>query len=69
MADYVAHLKNELEQKILEIGPQRVAAFMCEPVVGAVSLNSSPFPFSIRTEYRSEDATSIVSVMSNTQIN
>lgn len=36
--EYVARLKNELEQKIKGLGPKNVAAFICEPVVGAVSL-------------------------------
>lgn len=31
----VAHLAKELEDKILEIGPDKVAAFIFEPVVGA----------------------------------
>ncbi|KAF1923243.1 aminotransferase class III family protein [Didymella exigua CBS 183.55] len=34
-AEYVTRLKNELEEKIKELGPQNVAAFICEPVVGA----------------------------------
>ncbi|KAH6644540.1 omega-amino acid-pyruvate aminotransferase [Boeremia exigua] len=34
-AEYVTRLKNELEQKIVEMGPKNVAAFICEPVVGA----------------------------------
>jgi len=29
------HLANELEQEILDVGPERVAAFVFEPVVGA----------------------------------
>lgn len=37
VAEYVARLKHELEQKIQELGPKNVAAFICEPVVGAVS--------------------------------
>ncbi|KAJ4983278.1 aminotransferase [Stagonosporopsis vannaccii] len=35
VTEYVAHLKNELEQKIKYHGPKNVAAFICEPVVGA----------------------------------
>ncbi|MGB3706112.1 aspartate aminotransferase family protein [Castellaniella sp.] len=34
---YAARLADELEQKILEIGPQRVAAFVAETVVGATA--------------------------------
>ncbi|KAF1364472.1 aminotransferase, class III [Lizonia empirigonia] len=34
-AEYVTRLKNELETKIKALGPKNVAAFMCEPVVGA----------------------------------
>lgn len=37
VAEYVTRLKNELEQKIKDLDPKRVAAFICEPVVGAVS--------------------------------
>lgn len=36
-AQYVEDLKNELDQKIRSIGSKRVAAFIAEPVVGAVS--------------------------------
>lgn len=36
-AEYVAHLKSEFIAKIQEIGPERVAGFIMEPVVGAVS--------------------------------
>lgn len=36
-AEYVIRLKNELEDEIKRLGPQNVAAFICEPVVGAVS--------------------------------
>ena len=39
-AEYVRRLKNELEQKIKDLGPKNVAAFICEPVVGAVSLST-----------------------------
>ncbi|KAF2621663.1 aminotransferase [Macroventuria anomochaeta] len=35
VAEYVTRLKNELEQKIQDLGPKNVAAFICEPVVGA----------------------------------
>lgn len=42
-AEYVIRLKNELEAKIRELGPQNVAAFICEPVVGAVSWSSHLF--------------------------
>jgi adenosylmethionine-8-amino-7-oxononanoate aminotransferase len=34
-ADLVKHLANELESKIKSLGPDRVAAFIFEPVVGA----------------------------------
>ncbi|KAF2997923.1 hypothetical protein E8E13_005137 [Curvularia kusanoi] len=34
-AEYVTRLKNELDDKIRELGPKNVAAFICEPVVGA----------------------------------
>lgn len=34
-SDYVRRLGDELEQTILEIGPEKVAAFVAEPVVGA----------------------------------
>lgn len=37
VSEYVARLKSELEQKIKNLGPMNVAAFICEPVVGAVS--------------------------------
>lgn len=40
VAEYVERLKDELEQRIIDLGPKNVAAFICEPVVGAVSLNS-----------------------------
>lgn len=36
-AQYVTRLANELETEIQRLGPQNVAAFICEPVVGAVS--------------------------------
>jgi adenosylmethionine-8-amino-7-oxononanoate aminotransferase len=35
--EYVEQLARELEDKILELGPQNVAGFVAEPVVGAVS--------------------------------
>ena len=35
--DYVARLAAELEAKILEVGPGRVAGFVAEPVVGATA--------------------------------
>ncbi|XPS75608.1 hypothetical protein M3J09_007683 [Ascochyta lentis] len=35
VVEYVTRLKNELEQKIKDLGPKNVAAFICEPVVGA----------------------------------
>lgn len=35
--EYVTRLKDELEEKVKELGPKNVAAFICEPVVGAVS--------------------------------
>jgi hypothetical protein len=48
IAEYVRRLKDELEQKIIELGPKNVAAFICEPVVGAVSLISSRSPVIFR---------------------
>jgi adenosylmethionine-8-amino-7-oxononanoate aminotransferase len=36
-AQYVQRLGEELERKILELGPETVAGFVMEPVVGAVS--------------------------------
>ena len=41
VSEYVTRLKNELEQKIKDLGPTNVAAFICEPVVGAVSVSFS----------------------------
>lgn len=41
VTEYVTRLKDELEQKILSLGPKNVAAFLCEPVVGAVSQSVS----------------------------
>lgn len=38
---YVARLADELEQEILRVGPENVAAFLAEPVVGA-SLGAQP---------------------------
>lgn len=35
--EYVEAKAKELEEKIEELGPQSVAAFVAEPVVGAVS--------------------------------
>jgi adenosylmethionine-8-amino-7-oxononanoate aminotransferase len=35
--DYVNKLAQELENKILEFGPKKVAGFFAEPVVGAVN--------------------------------
>lgn len=35
--DYVASLAQELEDKLQELGPNKVAAFFLEPVVGAAS--------------------------------
>jgi adenosylmethionine-8-amino-7-oxononanoate aminotransferase len=37
-AEYLFRLKDGLRQKILELGPNNVAGFIVEPVVGAVSL-------------------------------
>jgi adenosylmethionine-8-amino-7-oxononanoate aminotransferase len=34
-ADYLEVLVQELEDKILELGPDKVAAFFAEPVMGA----------------------------------
>ncbi len=36
-ADYAARAAGELEEKILELGPDSVAAFVAEPVVGATA--------------------------------
>ena len=36
-ADYGQRVANELEQKILELGPESVMAFLAEPVVGATA--------------------------------
>ena len=36
-AQYVKRLEDELERKILDLGPETVAGFVMEPVVGAVS--------------------------------
>ena len=36
-AQYVKRLQDELERKILDLGPETVAGFVMEPVVGAVS--------------------------------
>jgi adenosylmethionine-8-amino-7-oxononanoate aminotransferase len=36
-AEYVEWHKKKLIQKVKELGPERVAAFIVEPVVGAVS--------------------------------
>lgn len=49
-ADYVIRLKNELESEIQRLGPQNVAAFICEPVVGAVS--QLLFNLSLRVSHR-----------------
>lgn len=35
--EYVGRLAKELESKICELGPDTVAGFFMEPVVGAVS--------------------------------
>jgi adenosylmethionine-8-amino-7-oxononanoate aminotransferase len=37
--EYVKHLANELNDEIERVGPDRVAAFIVEPVVGAVSVS------------------------------
>lgn len=36
--EYVARLRAELEQTFIDIGPEKIAGFVCEPVVGAVSV-------------------------------
>ncbi|MGE8149659.1 aspartate aminotransferase family protein [Pseudomonas vancouverensis] len=43
-ADYVERLGQELEDSLLELGPQRVAAFVAETVVGATSGAVAPVP-------------------------
>lgn len=35
--EYVQHLKEELKEMIETLGPENVAAFIAEPIVGAVS--------------------------------
>lgn len=42
-ADFALRMANLLEQKLLEIGPETVSAFVAEPVVGA-SLGTQPAP-------------------------
>jgi adenosylmethionine-8-amino-7-oxononanoate aminotransferase len=57
VAEYVTRLKDELEQRILELEPKNVAAFICEPVVGAVSqefLAVAPVKFTIRFGSKAE---------------
>jgi adenosylmethionine-8-amino-7-oxononanoate aminotransferase len=57
VAEYVTRLKDELEQKIVELEPKNVAAFICEPVVGAVSsefLAAAPVRFKIRFGSKAE---------------
>lgn len=57
VAEYVTRLKDELEQRIVELGPKSVAAFICEPVVGAVSLDlfaAAPVMFTIRFGSKAE---------------
>jgi adenosylmethionine-8-amino-7-oxononanoate aminotransferase len=44
-AEYVTRLKNELEAEIQRLGTHNVAAFICEPVVGAVSRSLLKLPF------------------------
>jgi adenosylmethionine-8-amino-7-oxononanoate aminotransferase len=36
-ASYIARLSDELHEEIVRLGPENVAAFMVEPIVGAVS--------------------------------
>lgn len=36
--EYVKYLRDELEREFQRVGPNRVAAFIAEPVVGAVSV-------------------------------
>jgi adenosylmethionine-8-amino-7-oxononanoate aminotransferase len=38
--EYVQQLANELDRKFQELGPDTVAAFVCESLVGAVSIHS-----------------------------
>lgn len=42
-ADFAQRMANLLEQKLLELGPESVSAFVAEPVVGA-SLGTQPAP-------------------------
>jgi adenosylmethionine-8-amino-7-oxononanoate aminotransferase len=39
--EYVQQLADELDRKFQELGPDTVAAFVCESLVGAVSIHSS----------------------------
>ena len=48
-ADYLDFLVNELEDKILEIGPDKVAAFFAEPVMGAGGVIVPPVGYHQRT--------------------
>lgn len=48
-ADYLASLLQELEQKILQIGPDKVAAFYAEPVFGAGGVIVPPSGYHLAT--------------------
>jgi adenosylmethionine-8-amino-7-oxononanoate aminotransferase len=50
--DYVSSLKNELMEEFERIGPGKVAAFIAEPVVGAVSAGILPYPVEILLHIR-----------------
>ncbi len=48
-ADYLDFLVNELENKILEVGPDKVAAFFAEPIMGAGGVVVPPDGYHRRT--------------------
>lgn len=47
--DYLEHLIDELETKILEVGPDRVGAFFAEPIMGAGGVIVPPAGYHQRT--------------------
>ena len=49
VAEFCDHLVDELEAKILEIGPENVAAFFAEPVLGAGGVILPPEGYNRRT--------------------
>ena len=44
LEEYALRVANELEAEILRVGPERVAAFLAEPVVGATLGAAAPVP-------------------------